>query len=81
MVVRRNEEEKTYFRSERFYCIDLHWYFATRENLEMGPYYSKADAEVELMFYVRNLNEGGIFADMELINARENMYNISFQYE
>ena len=44
MSVRKGEECKTWFRSERFYSMDGAWFFSTREGAEVGPYATKEDA-------------------------------------
>ena len=44
------------FRTGRFFCVGLEWYFATREGLDRGPFANKEDAEAELMIYIRDLN-------------------------
>lgn len=44
---RRREALKTWFRSERVYNSDGRWYFHTREGIEVGPYESQFDAELE----------------------------------
>lgn len=45
---RRDEAPRTWFRSERVYLLsDNNWYFRTREGVEIGPYDSKFEAEIE----------------------------------
>lgn len=44
------------FRAGRFFCVDLKWYFATREGLDQGPFDTKEDAEAELLLYLRDIN-------------------------
>ena len=53
MACRKGEEEKTYFRMDRFYSENGQWRFMTREGYEMGPYDSKKEAEGELALYIR----------------------------
>lgn len=36
--------EVTAFRSERFFVSDGQWYFATRENVDIGPFRDRGDA-------------------------------------
>lgn len=54
---REGEEEKTRFRSDRFFCEDGSWFFTTRENTVQGPFESRDDAERELALYLRDLRE------------------------
>ncbi len=44
---RRQEALKTWFRSERVFNSDGQWYFHTRESIDVGPYESQFDAELE----------------------------------
>lgn len=50
---RRNEQPRTWFRSDRVYLMQQdqsqqdQWYFRTREGVEIGPYDSQFEAEIE----------------------------------
>ena len=44
---RKDEEPRTWFRSERVFCSDGVWYFHTREGVDVGPYRNKFEAEVD----------------------------------
>ena len=45
---RRDEAPRTWFRSERVYLLEANaWYFRTREGVEIGPYDSEFEAQVE----------------------------------
>lgn len=57
MAYREGEADKTRFRSDRFFCEDGKWFFTTREQTIQGPFDSRADAEQELMLYLRNMRE------------------------
>jgi hypothetical protein len=52
-----DEASKSWFRSERFFAEGNKWYYTTRENTIEGPFDSRADAEQELMMYLRSLRE------------------------
>ena len=56
MSVRHGEENKSWFRSDRFYHTNEGWWFQTRENTEQGPFSSHHDAEAELSLYIRQIN-------------------------
>ena len=45
MVNRANEQEKSFFRSERFSQSNGCWYFVTRESTTEGPFTTKQDAQ------------------------------------
>lgn len=44
---RRNEAPRIWFRSERMFLSDGKWYFHTREGVDVGPYDSQFEAEIE----------------------------------
>ncbi len=49
-VTRKNEQTKHWFRSERLFTVDGFWYFSTREGLDLGPYESRSEAQIEAGF-------------------------------
>jgi len=55
---RKGELGAVPFRSGRFFYIDSKWYFACREGREQGPYDSKEEAEIALLAYVEQMEEG-----------------------
>ncbi len=59
MENRRGEDERMYFRSDRFYSIDNKYFFSTREGDEVGPFDCKEDAELALERYVDCLSSQG----------------------
>lgn len=46
-AVRLNERPRTWFRSERVFLSNGRWYFHTREGVDVGPYDSQFEAEIE----------------------------------
>ncbi len=62
MLNREGEVATTHFRTARYFCISGEWFFSTRENLQVGPFEARDDAEVELMFFLRHVREGGLYA-------------------
>jgi uncharacterized protein DUF6316 len=47
-VSRSNEEARVWFRSERvFLDHNNEWFFQTREGVDVGPYESQFEAEIE----------------------------------
>jgi hypothetical protein len=46
-----DQKDKTYFRSERLFCMNGQWYFCTREG-DYGPYASRNIAERALKRFV-----------------------------
>ena len=50
-----DEQEKTFFRSDRFFSEGDKWFFTTREGAIKGPFDTRSDAEQELMLYLRDL--------------------------
>jgi len=47
LVGRRDESTKTWFRSDRVFNCNGKWYFHTREGIDVGPYESQLEAEIE----------------------------------
>jgi hypothetical protein len=46
--VRKGEGSRHWFRSDRFLCVSDVWFFATREGINVGPFYSRDEAERNL---------------------------------
>ncbi|ARN72776.1 DUF6316 family protein [Oceanicoccus sagamiensis] len=61
MEYRQGEKSAQHYRAERYFCISGEWFFSTREDLQVGPFQNKDEAEMELMLYLRHVNEGGIY--------------------
>ena len=63
MFVGRNDEKKrTWFRSERVFNWNGGWYFHTREGIDVGPYESQLEADIEaemLRELIRHANVQG----------------------
>lgn len=59
MAIRNGEEEKTWFRTDRFFCVDNKWYFSTREGTSIGPYHTKEDARQGMALYVEHMTKTG----------------------
>ena len=49
------DEAKTYFQMSRFVQMNGEWFYTTREGDERGPFESKAEAEGDLIAYIRHL--------------------------
>lgn len=61
---REGEEDKTRFRSDRFFCEDGQWFFTTREGGVQGPFESRPEAEQELEMYIHDLRQREKFGDV-----------------
>ncbi|MGI9324856.1 MAG: DUF6316 family protein [Pseudomonadales bacterium] len=46
-AVRGSERPRTWFRSDRVFLSNNEWYFHTREGVDVGPYPSQFEAEIE----------------------------------
>ena len=46
-LARRNETPKYWSRSDRVFLSDDQWFFRTREGIDVGPYESQFEAEIE----------------------------------
>ncbi|AZT82667.1 hypothetical protein EHN06_03410 [Marinobacter sp. NP-4(2019)] len=60
MDVRKGEQERNWFRSDRFTTINGQWFFQTREGTFEGPFDSVNEAQMELLLFLRH-SEGDIF--------------------
>jgi hypothetical protein len=61
---RDGEGVHTQFRTQRFFCICGQWFFSTRKNLQVGPFQCRDDAEVQLMLFLRHVEESDIYANL-----------------
>lgn len=68
MQTRTGEFEVTHYRTGRFFCISSEWYFSTRENLQIGPFSNQDDAELELMDFLRHIQQEGIYPERYFAN-------------
>jgi hypothetical protein len=62
LVRRRDDKSKTWFRADRVFHTDEKWYFHTREGIDVGPYESQLEAEIEasmLKELIKNSNLRG----------------------
>lgn len=57
MQVRSGEQDKTWFRTDRFLRAENGWYFLTREQTQEGPFDTRREAEAELNYYIRHMTE------------------------
>jgi len=53
--MRADEESKTWFRNARIYENEGAWFFATREKIDVGPYTSLKEAEIDVQVLIANL--------------------------
>ena len=66
MICRSGENEKTWFRSSRFFTIGDQFYFSTREGNDIGPYRCLRDAKRGLNIYVHAMqskDKAGLYAN------------------
>jgi len=47
MENRKHEPQQIWFRSERVFRVDGRWYFHTREGIDVGPYETRFEAEID----------------------------------
>jgi D-lyxose ketol-isomerase len=55
MLCRNGESDKVWFRSDRFFNINQQWYFATREQIDIGPFGTESAARQGLQLFIKNL--------------------------
>ena len=51
------DDAKTHFQMDRFVQMNGQWFYTTREGDEKGPFVSKADAEGDLIAYIRYMDQ------------------------
>lgn len=59
-AARNNETPRTWFRSDRVFLSDGRWFFHTREGVDVGPYDSQFEAEIEAGMLKELLRERGL---------------------
>jgi hypothetical protein len=47
MIRGTDERPRTWFRSDRFFRSNDQWYFRTREGIDVGPFLTEFDAQIE----------------------------------
>ncbi|MEM1434612.1 MAG: DUF6316 family protein [Pseudomonadota bacterium] len=55
MRYREGETARLWFRTGREFHVDGQWYFATREGIDVGPYPTQVEAQVEAALLLRQL--------------------------
>jgi hypothetical protein len=60
MFGRRANDPKdgTHYRSDRLTAVNGQYFFTTREGTLEGPFFNRADAEGELILYLRRQHQG-----------------------
>lgn len=58
-AARKDESPRTWFRSDRVFLSDGQWFFHTREGVDVGPYESQFEAEIEAGMLKELLRERG----------------------
>ena len=67
--VRKHEAGRTWYRSDRVFCSNGAWYFHTREGVDVGPYSTQFDAEIEADVLMQRLRQAPIERYNELIRS------------
>ena len=57
MDIRSGEQERHWFRSERFSLVNGQWYFQTRAGTVEGAFDDVREAEMELLLYLRHAED------------------------
>ncbi len=60
LVGRRDERSKTWFRCDRVFHTNGRWYFHTREGIDIGPYESQLEAEIEAGMLKELIKNSGV---------------------
>jgi hypothetical protein len=70
-AARIDEQPKIWFRSDRVFLSDSQWFFHTREGVDIGPYDSQFEAEIEAGMLKELLRERGSKMDTGMSVIRE----------
>jgi hypothetical protein len=70
MEYRQNERARTWFRSHRVFRSDSNWYFHTREGIDVGPFASEFEAQVEASI-LKNLLKESASSNNAIATIRE----------
>jgi len=70
-AARHDEKQKTWFRSDRVFLSDQQWFFHTREGVDVGPYDSQFEAEIEAGMLKELLRERAAKGDASMSVIRE----------
>lgn len=57
MHYRKGETAGLWFRTGREFHVDGQWYFATREGIDVGPYPTQFEAQIEAALLLRQLED------------------------
>lgn len=57
MIVRQGEQEKSWYRSDRFFKVNGDWYFSTREKIDVGPFQTKEGADKGLTLFIESIQQ------------------------
>jgi len=55
MDVRSGEQQKAWYRSNRFFKVNGDWYFSTREKMDVGPFTTVESAMTGLSLFIENM--------------------------
>ena len=87
MANRRDEESKTWFRSERVFRVDGEWFIHTREGIAVGPYGDKFAADVDAEVLKSLLEDVGSEAEAKevieefMLDGSRNLGDIEYRGE
>ena len=70
-AARQDEKPRTWFRSDRVFLSDQQWFFHTREGVDVGPYESQFEAEIEAGMLKELLRERAAEGDGSMSVIRE----------
>lgn len=77
---RSGEEEKFWFRSDRFITIDNQWYFTTRENRDVGPFATREAAEHGLAIFIECIRDHKASVNHAIATASQGDWAVTFYH-
>ena len=77
--IRKGENTKLWFRSERIFSTQNQWYFSTREGVAIGPFTTRCDANYGLALFtdfIRQHNNHFHYAQQV---ATQGLWSVSYR--
>ena len=69
----QNDRFKVWRRTKRFFNHEGRWYFQTREGVDVGPYQSFLDAEIEVNILIGKLRGAASSRAIEVIKCHKSI--------
>ena len=79
-ATRAGENDKFWFRSDRFFTADSQWYFTTRESRDVGPFETREAAEHGLTIFIECICEHQATINHAISKATQGDWAVTFYH-